>query len=169
MLKSLANYYMDIAKMSSSRSSCLRRKVGAVAIKHDRIMATGRNGQVPGSTHCRTCLRDELQIPSGKDINTCRAIHAEQNMLVQAAIFGISLVNSSIYCTHKPCFTCMKLLLSLKPSIIVWAEDYPCENTDRHIEDEKLLLAQPTETLPYFALFPEYPVSKPLVTLMKGA
>ena len=84
---------MDIAQLVSERSTCLRRKVGAVLVREKRILCTGYNGAAHGLQHCDEvgCLRDKLHIRPAERIEICRGIHAEQNALVQAAAFGISV------------------------------------------------------------------------------
>ena len=129
----ILDYYVTLTKDVARRSTCKRRKIGAIAVLDDRIVATGFNGQIPGTPHCSVCLRDILNIPSGQDTNTCRAIHAEQNLIVQAACHGVSLKGATIYCTHKPCYTCFKMLMSLFPLAIIYEEDYPCSQTDREM------------------------------------
>ena len=122
---SVALSYFAVAESQANRSPCKRRKVGAVAVRDDRILATGRNGNIPKAPHCDACMREQHNIPSGKDLGVCRAIHAEMNLFVQAASMGISLSGSSIFITHKPCYMCFKLLMSLNPKAIFYKEDYP--------------------------------------------
>ena len=126
-------YYMSMAKLAAERSTCLRRKIGSVAVKEDRLQASGRNGQVSGTPHCKVCIREEMKIPSGQDTNTCYSVHAEQNLLVQASLHGINLTNSTIYVTNKPCFTCIKLLASIKPTAIIYADSYPDGMTEQFL------------------------------------
>ena len=98
-------YFMGIADLVAQRSTCLRRKVGAVAVKDKRIVSTGYNGAPSGIRHCAEvgCLRQELGIPSGQRHEICRAVHAEQNVIVEAARFGIPLAGAELYCTTLPC------------------------------------------------------------------
>lgn len=121
-------YFMGMTYLAAQRSSCIRRKVGAIAVKDRRILATGYNGVPSGFNHCtpNTCIRSKLEIPSGQLGELCFAIHAEQNLLVQAAaVSGSALVDSTVYCTTFPCTTCAKLLIGCKVSRIVYAEGYP--------------------------------------------
>lgn len=120
---------MDIARLVSERSTCRRRRVGAVLVRDKRILCTGYNGAPAGMTHCDEagCLREELGIPSGERIEICRGIHAEQNALVQAAAFGINVSGGTLYCTHEPCITCGKMLLNAGIREFVVAERYPDE------------------------------------------
>ena len=98
-------YFMRIAHLVAERSTCLRRRVGAVAVKDKRILATGYNGAPAGIPHCLEigCLRQQLGIPSGQRHEICRGLHAEQNVIIQAAVHGISLAGSELYCTTRPC------------------------------------------------------------------
>jgi dCMP deaminase len=122
-------YFMEIVELIKSRSTCLRRQVGALLVKDKRILATGYNGAPSGCTHCSEigCLRDELKIPSGQRHELCRAIHAEQNALVQAAYSGTSVRGSTLYVTHQPCVLCAKMAINAGIRKIVFKGDYPDE------------------------------------------
>ena len=99
------DYFMNIAHLVAERSTCLRRRVGAVAVKDKRILATGYNGAPSKVAHCLDigCLREQLGVPSGQRHEICRGLHAEQNVIIQAAVHGISLAGAEVYCTHQPC------------------------------------------------------------------
>jgi len=118
---------MDIALLVSERSTCLRRKVGAVLVRDRRVLCTGYNGAAHGLRHCDEigCLRDRLGIPPAERIEICRGIHAEQNALVQAAAFGIRASGATLYCTHEPCITCAKMLLNAGVKEFVVEQPYP--------------------------------------------
>jgi len=120
-------YFLRIAQLVASRSTCLRRKVGALIVKDQRILATGYNGAPAGLKHCAEvgCLRDRLGIPSGERQEICRGIHAEQNALVQAATSGVDVRGATIYCTIQPCILCAKLLIGAGITRVVIGEDYP--------------------------------------------
>jgi dCMP deaminase len=120
-------YFMKIATLVAERSTCLRRKVGAVAVKDKRILATGYNGVPARVAHCSEvgCLRERLGIPSGQRHELCRGLHAEQNVIVQAAAHGISIVGSEIYCTTQPCLICTKMLINCGIKAIWYAQAYP--------------------------------------------
>jgi len=124
---SFDKYFMDLTKMVATRSTCTRRQVGAIAVKDKRILATGYNGVPSGLEHCAKigCLREQMKIPSGERHEICRAVHAEQNVIIQAAIHGISLKDSEIYCTHTPCFICTKMLISVGIRKIYYLDSYP--------------------------------------------
>lgn len=115
---------MDIAELVAVRSTCLRRHVGAIAIKDNRILATGFNGNVSGTPHCSICIREQRGIKSGEDVATCFAIHAEANLVAQAAIFGIPLTGATVYVTNQPCLSCLKLLIQVKIRAIVFKDPY---------------------------------------------
>ncbi len=109
-------YFLKIASVVAERSTCRRHHVGAVAVRNKHILATGYNGAPSGAKDCLElgCLRDELNIPSGTRHEICRGIHAEQNVIIQAGLHGVSLEGSSVYCTHTPCVLCAKMLVNAK-------------------------------------------------------
>jgi len=109
-------YFLKIASVVAERSTCMRHHVGAVAVRDKHILTTGYNGAAAGLRDCLElgCLRDELGIPSGTRHEICRAIHAEQNVIVQAALHGVSLSGATIYCTHSPCVLCAKMLINAR-------------------------------------------------------
>src|SRR5512136_2507594 len=107
-------YFLKIAMVIAERATCVRHHIGAVAVANKHILATGYNGAPSGLHDCLElgCLRNALGIPSGKRHEICRAVHAEQNVIIQAAIHGISIKGSTIYCTHSPCVLCAKMLIN---------------------------------------------------------
>ena len=109
-------YFLKIASVVAERSTCRRHHVGAVAVRDKHILATGYNGAPSGARDCLElgCLRDEMNIPSGTRHEICRGIHAEQNVIIQAGLHGISLEGSIIYATHTPCVLCAKMLVNAK-------------------------------------------------------
>jgi len=109
-------YFLKIASVVAERSTCRRHHMGAVAVKNKHILTTGYNGAASGLKDCLElgCLRDEQGIPSGERHEVCRGIHAEQNAIIQAALHGVSLEGSTIYCTHTPCVLCAKMLVNAK-------------------------------------------------------
>ena len=109
-------YFLKIASVVAERSTCRRHHVGAVAVRDKHILATGYNGAPSGLKDCLElgCLRDEQKIPSGTRHEVCRGIHAEQNVIIQASLHGVSLEGSTIYCTHTPCILCAKMLVNAK-------------------------------------------------------
>ena len=108
------SYFMKIAEDVSSRSTCLRRQVGAVIVKDKRILTTGYNGAPTGISHCteQNCLRMIYNVPSGERHELCRGLHAEQNAVIQAAYYGVSVKGAAIYITHQPCSICTKMLIN---------------------------------------------------------
>ncbi|RDV84521.1 deoxycytidylate deaminase [Ammonifex thiophilus] len=120
-------YFMTVAKVVSLRSTCLRRQVGAVLVKDNRILATGYNGAPSGLKHCLEigCLREEKGIPSGERHELCRGLHAEQNALLQAAVYGVSIAGATLYTTHFPCSLCAKMLIQAQIKRVVYLEFYP--------------------------------------------
>ena len=109
-------YFLKIASVVAERSTCLRHHVGAVAVRDKHILATGYNGAPSGLKDCLElgCLRNELNIPSGERHEICRGIHAEQNVIIQATLHGVSLEGSTIYATHTPCVLCAKMLVNAR-------------------------------------------------------
>jgi len=109
-------YFLKIASVVAERSTCRRHHIGAVAVKDKHILATGYNGAAAGLKDCLElgCLRDEMNIASGTRHEICRAIHAEQNVIIQAALHGVSLEGATIYVTHSPCVLCAKMLINAR-------------------------------------------------------
>jgi len=120
-------YFLDVASLVAKRATCLRRSVGAVLVKDKRILATGYNGAPAGLKHCVDvgCIRQKLKIPSGERHELCRALHAEQNALIQASLYGISVKGSTMYATCQPCVICAKMLINAGIKEIVIAGGYP--------------------------------------------
>ena len=107
-------YFMDITFLVAKRTTCLRRAVGAIIVKDKRVLATGYNGAPTGIEHCSEvgCLREQLNVPSGKNHELCRGIHAEQNAIVQAALHGVSIKGATLFCTNLPCSICAKMIIN---------------------------------------------------------
>jgi dCMP deaminase len=120
-------YFMEIARQVATRSTCMRRRIGAVIVRDKRILATGYNNVPSNIEHCTTrgCLRDAMGIPSGQRHELCRGIHAEQNAIVQAARNGVSIDGSTLYSTTQPCILCAKLMINAGIEEIVFAGEYP--------------------------------------------
>jgi dCMP deaminase len=112
----LDEYFLKTALVVAERATCRRHHVGAVAVRDKHILATGYNGAAAGLKDCLElgCLRDEQNIPSGTRHEICRGIHAEQNVIIQAGLHGVSLAGSTIYCTHTPCILCAKMLVNAR-------------------------------------------------------
>ncbi|GAB6159039.1 cytidine/deoxycytidylate deaminase family protein [Desulfotomaculum varum] len=129
MRPSWDEYFMQITRVVATRSTCLRRQVGAVIVKDNRILTTGYNGAPAGLAHCLEigCLREQMHIPSGQRHELCRGLHAEQNALLQAAVHGIALAGATIYVTCQPCVMCAKMIVNAKLARVVMAGEYPDE------------------------------------------
>ena len=110
----LDQYFMEIATVVAKRSTCLRNQVGALFVKNKRILSTGYNGAPAGLEHCDLvgCAREN--VASGTRHELCRAVHAEQNAIIQAALHGISIEGATLYCTHQPCILCAKMLVNAR-------------------------------------------------------
>ncbi len=120
-------YFMQITELVASRSTCMRRQVGAVLVKGKNILATGYNGVPSGITHCDEtgCLREKLNVPSGERHELCRCLHAEQNAIIQAARHGINIDGATLYCTDSPCIICSKMLINAGVCGVVYRRGYP--------------------------------------------
>ncbi len=133
-------YFMRMAELAATRSTCLRRQVGAVIVKDKKILATGYNGAPSGLRHCLDigCLRDKLGIPSGERHELCRATHAEQNAIVQAAMFGVSIKGGTMYSTTHPCILCTKLIINAGIEKIVVQDSYPDRMSRQMLKEAKV-------------------------------
>jgi dCMP deaminase len=133
-------YFLKIASVVAERSTCRRHRIGAVAVKDKYILSTGYNGAPSGRKDCLDlgCLRNELNIPSGERHEICRAIHAEQNVIIQAALHGVSLAGSTVYCTHSPCRMCAKMLVNSKIVRFVTFGKYQDDTFVNLFRDENL-------------------------------
>ena len=138
------DYFMNITYMVSERSTCSRRQVGAIAVKDKRILATGYNGAPAGVPHCLEigCLRQELGIPSGQRHEICRGLHAEQNVIVQAAVHGVSIAGAQIYCTTHPCVLCAKMLINCGIRHVFFHQYYPDELASRMFKEAGVTVEQ---------------------------
>jgi dCMP deaminase len=130
-------YFLEVAQLVSKRATCLRRKVGAVAVKGKRILATGYNGAPSGLGHCLDigCPREKQGVPSGQRQELCRALHAEQNVIIQALLHRIELHGATIYATNQPCTTCAKMLIGVGIKDIVILEGYPDELAKKMLKE----------------------------------
>jgi len=123
------DYFMDIAALVASRSTCLRRQVGCVVVKDRRILSTGYNGVPSGVAHCAEagCRRQQEGIPSGERPELCRGVHAEQNAIIQGARHGVILQGATAYVTIQPCSICTKMLINAGIEEIIYEGDFPDE------------------------------------------
>lgn len=127
-------YFMEIASVVAKRSTCLRNKVGALFVKNKRILTTGYNGAPAGLDHCDQvgCAREG--VASGTRHELCRAVHAEQNAIIQAALHGISIEGATLYCTHQPCILCAKMMINARIKKVAYIESYPDETALSFLE-----------------------------------
>jgi len=138
------DYFMQIARLVAKRSTCLRRQVGAVVVKDKRILATGYNGAPRGLRHCDEtgCLREQMEVPSGERHELCRGLHGEQNAVIQAALYGISISDSLLYTTHQPCVLCVKMIINAGIKQIYYSEGYPDELAAQMLAEAKIKTSQ---------------------------
>ncbi len=138
-------YFMQMAELTAQRSTCMRRHVGAVIVKDRHIIATGYNGAPRGLKHCDElggCLRQKLGVPSGQRHELCRALHAEQNAIIQAATLGQSIEDGTIYVTHQPCVICAKMIINAGIKRIVVREGYPDELATEILDEAGIKVIQ---------------------------
>jgi dCMP deaminase len=131
-------YFLLIAKLVSTRSTCNSRPTGAVLVKDRQILATGYNGSMPGADHCSDhgpdyCHRREMDVPDSAKYNFCRASHAEANAIAQAAKHGIPVAGASLYVTLEPCYVCLKLLATARIEKVFF--ELPYQSTDHGRDD----------------------------------
>ncbi len=140
----LDEYFMRVARLVSKRSTCTRRPVGAIVVKSKRILTTGYNGAPRNLRHCLEvgCLREELGISSGERHELCRGVHAEQNAIIQAAVFGTPLEGGTIYTTTFPCVMCSKIIINAGLVEIVFAEGYPDDLSRELLEESGIVTRQ---------------------------
>lgn len=137
-------YFMGITRLVAERSTCSRRKVGAIAVKNKRILATGYNGAPRNMRDCLEsgCLREKLGIPSGQRHELCRGLHAEQNIIIQAAVHGVSLEGAELYCTHQPCLICTKMIINCGITAVYFASPYPDPMAEEMMTEAGVTLAR---------------------------
>jgi len=137
MRPSWDEYFMGIVRQVATRSTCLRRHVGAIIVRDRRILATGYNGAPRGLAHCDVvgCLRERLGIPSGQRQEICRGLHAEQNAIIQGALHGVSVAGGTMYVTHQPCITCAKMIINSGIERVICANTYPDEMARDMLEE----------------------------------
>jgi len=135
---------MEMAELAARRSTCLRRKVGAVLVKNKKVLATGYNGAPKDITHCEVtgCLREKMGVPSGERHEICRGVHAEQNLVAQAAFHGVKTEGSTVYCTHQPCIICTKILINAGIKKIYFKNAYADEFSAKLLEESDIEFLQ---------------------------
>lgn len=137
MRPSWDEYFMEIAEIVKKRSTCKRRHVGAIIVKDKQILTTGYNGSPKNLKHCEEigCKREQMNIPSGQRHELCRALHAEQNAIIQAAHNGVNINGSTLYVTTRPCVLCAKMCINAGIEKIVYLGDYPDELSKEILEE----------------------------------
>jgi dCMP deaminase len=135
-------YFMSIAGQVAMRSTCLRRQVGCIIVLEKRIVSTGYNGAPSGLPHCEEvgCVRETRGVASGERHELCRGLHAEQNAIIQAAMHGTAVCGGSVFCTHKPCILCTKMLINAGVRRVYYGQGYEDEMADEMAREADLLL-----------------------------
>ncbi|MDD1767669.1 MAG: dCMP deaminase family protein [Methanomassiliicoccales archaeon] len=133
-------YFMRMAELVASRSTCLRRQVGAVVVKEKRVLTTGYNGAPKGLKHCGEvgCVREQNNVESGTRHELCRGVHAEQNAVIQAAYFGVSIKDASIYTTNFPCVLCAKIIVNAGIREVIYKDEYIDELSRDILKESKV-------------------------------
>lgn len=133
---------MLMADLVATRSTCLRRHVGAVVVKEKRVLTTGYNGAPKGLRHCAEvgCVREQNNIESGTRHELCRGVHAEQNAVIQAAYFGASIKDASIYTTNFPCVMCAKILVNAGIIEVIYKDDYEDPLSKAMMDESKVIV-----------------------------
>jgi len=133
-------YFLFIAKIVSTRSTCNSRPTGAVIVKNNHILATGYNGAMPGAPHCIDqpdmgaepyCFRRARGVPDIDKYNFCKASHAEANAIAQAARYGISIAGATLYATLAPCYVCLKLIATAQIRAVYFEHAYSSSTPER--------------------------------------
>jgi len=133
-------YFMKMTQVVSTRSTCLRRNVGAILVKNKHLLSTGYNGAPKGLKHCSEvgCLREKLNVRPGERHELCRGLHAEQNAIIQASVFGVSIDGATLYCTVAPCSVCAKMLINAGIKEIVYQDSYPDDLAQQMLTEAKI-------------------------------
>jgi len=145
--KSWQEYFISFAELARERSTCLRRGVGAVIVKGNRVISTGYNGVPQKITHCSEtgCIREKMNVPSGQRHELCRGLHAEQNAIIQAAKYGVNIEGSDIYCTTHPCIICTKMIINAGINKIFYVEGYCDELAAEMLKESGIEVVHITE------------------------
>lgn len=149
------NYYLDMAEVALERSTCLRRKWGAVVVKNDEIIATGYNGAPRGRKNCidlGCCMREEMKIPRGERYEMCRSVHAEANAIISASrrdlidatlyMVGIEVTNDEYVAHSRPCAMCKRMIINAGIKNIVirnTKHEYEIINTKEFVDNDETL------------------------------
>ncbi len=137
------DYFMKITRDVSLRATCVKRTVGAIIVKDNRILSTGYNGTPKGFEHCteQSCIRKQMNLPSGQRHELCRGLHAEQNAIIQAAWHGVKIEGGTMYCNYQPCVICVKMMINAGIVKLVYAGSYPDELAEQMLKQSKLVVA----------------------------
>lgn len=137
-------YFIKIAQDVSTRAICVKRKVGALIVKENRILTTGYNGAPKGFSHCteQTCIRNQINVPSGQRHELCRGLHAEQNAIIQAAVHGVEIEGGTLYCTYQPCVICAKMMINAGLKRLVYSGGYPDELATQMLKESEIKVVQ---------------------------
>ena len=134
------DYFMKITQDVSERAICVKRKVGAIIVKDNRILSTGYNGAPKGFDHCNesTCIRKQMNVPSGQRHELCRGLHAEQNAIIQAAWHGVKIAGATLYCNHQPCVICVKTMINAGIIKLVYSGSYPDDLANEMLKESQI-------------------------------
>ncbi len=137
-------YYMQIAMAVRERADCTGQKVGAVIVFKNRIISTGYNGTPAGMKNCsdggcHRCANRGTQYKSGTAYDLCICVHAEQNAVLSAARFGISVEGATIYTTTQPCFGCLKEMLQAGINNVYFRNPWTANRNDQQEQQYKEL------------------------------
>ncbi|MBI5701333.1 dCMP deaminase family protein [Candidatus Saganbacteria bacterium] len=137
-------YFMKITKDVSTRATCVKRQVGAIVVKDNHMLASGYNGSPKGFEHCteETCIRKQMNVPSGQRHELCRGLHAEQNSIIQAAVHGVKIDGSTMYCTYQPCVICVKMMVNAGIVRLVYEGGYPDELASQMLKESNMEVVQ---------------------------
>ncbi len=137
-------YFMKITEDVSQRATCVKRKVGAIVVKENRILSSGYNGAPKGFEHCteKSCIRKQMNLPSGQRHELCRGLHAEQNAIIQAAWHGVEIEGSTMYCNYQPCVICVKMIINAGIKKLIYAGGYPDELAQQMLKESKLAVTK---------------------------
>jgi dCMP deaminase len=132
-------YFMQIAHLVKTRATCPRRQVGALIVRDKRVLATGYNGAPRGLPHCPPGGADhDWPVGCMRAGHCIRALHAEQNAILQAAMIGIPCEGATIYVTCQPCNTCAKMIINAGIARVIYEGDYPDDFTQELFRDAGL-------------------------------
>ncbi len=142
------NYFMNIAEVAATRSSCCRRQVAAVIVRDKQIISTGYNGTPTGVKNCDEggCPRCNSNAPSGSALGECLCSHAEENAIVQAARHGIAVEGAKLYTTFSPCLLCAKMIVNSGINEVIYRSKYSMDQTSTKLLEEVGVTVRPLET-----------------------